>query len=210
MSNENPGHNHHHRGKLRFRRRIFLVKNRFQLQFALIPIVFFLLFLIGAAAYLYWFIDDTLNYFLFLPHCRLDNFWPEISPAIIHVAAAGGGAFLLVLALWSWRRFSRLKRDVHEVDLWAVGFKAEEGVRLMERVKDKEVRIIAERLVTAAEHFHKWEGELLARRQEFLAAAKELQNADDAHLIVGLADLRDKWRLLWDELNHVRIDERLS
>lgn len=192
------------------KRRIFLVKNRFQTRFALFPLAFFLLFLIGAGGYLWWFINDTLNYYIYMPHCRIDNIWPEVSPAIVNTALVGGGAFLVALAAWTVSRYRPLKRDIAKVDEWSARFDPALGDALKAGIKDHEVRLLAARLVKAAERFEGWEKATGEARAEFLAAARKLEGLPDAEFIAGVAELRDKWRNLWDEVNHVRIDERFS
>lgn len=205
------GHSHTtHHGLPRFRRRIFLVKNRFQFRFALLPIGFFTLFLLGAGVYLWWFINDTLNYFIYMPHCRIDNIWPEVSPAIVNTALVGGGAFLASLMAWTFVKYRPLKKDIANLDEWTATFDPATGKAAAAAMKDQEMRLLAERLVEGAEHFSRWEGEASASREEFMSAARKLLDADDAHFIAGLAELRDKWRNLWDEVNRVRVDERFS
>lgn len=201
---------HHQGGPPRFRRRIFLVKNRFQFRFALLPLAFFALFLLGAGVYLWWFIDDTLNYFIYMPHCRIDNVWPEVSPAIVNTALVGGGAFLASLMVWTFIKYRPLKRDIANLDAWTEDFDPATGRAAIATMRDQEMRLLAERLVEGAERFAKWERGAGASREEVFEAARKLREADDAHFVAGLAELRDKWRNLWDEVNRVRVDERFS
>lgn len=193
-----------------FQRRIFLIKHRFQMLFVLYPLLFFTVFLLGSSYYLYSYIGDTLDYFMYLPHCRLDNMWPEITPGIINVVAVGGSSFLVFLGLWLWRKYHNLKTDIGKLEEWTAGFDAETGAALHDSLKEKEIRLLSRRLSEASQRFGQWEGEVEKRRAEFLESARKLEKADDAEFITLLADLRDKWRKLWDEVNHVRIDERLS
>lgn len=197
-------------GRPKFQRRVFLVKNRFQVHFALFPIIFFVLFLLGGGAYLYWFIDETLNYYIYLPHCRLDNIWSEVAPAIGHVAAVGGGAFLLVLGLWTWRRYAGLRKDIARMEEWTATFDPKTADAFRAALDDREMQLMGLRFCEAAHRFDFWGAEVERLRVDFYQAARELRNTDDEHLIPALAELNLKWRNLWDEVNRVRIDERFS
>lgn len=199
-----------HANRQHFKRRVFLVKNRFQILFALVPLAFFLLFLAASGFYLYKFIRGTLNYYIYQPHSRVENIWSEVAPAIFNVAAVGGGVFLLLLALWVWRRHHVLKTDIALLDRWAAGFDEKEGHDVMKTLRDRELRLLGARLVKAADHFHRWDRGVNEAREEFIAEARRLEHTPDEGFIEELALLSDRWKKLTEELNRVRVDERLS
>lgn len=211
MAVKNTRAEHKRPAKPTLTRRIFLIKHRFQLRFALYPLLFLCLFLGGGALYLYYYIDETLSYFLYLPHCRVDNIWPEVSPAIMNLATVGGSAFLAALAVWVLFAYLRLVKDIKRLESWADGFDPGPAANLMtDSIRDGEVRALAHRLVDAAERFEEWDGNVARLKSEFLAGARALETSSDENLSAGLEELTLKWVALHDEINRVSVDERKS
>ena len=197
-------------GKPALRRRVFLIKHRFQLLFAFYPLLFFALFLLAGGVYLYDFIDETLSYYLYLPHCRADNIWPEISPAVLNVGLFGGAGFACVLGLWVWRKYARMRNDIAALEKWGQTFDPADANQLTGSLKEREVRALAHKLADAAERYADWEERIGARKEDFLKEAETLLAAPDDEFMAGVAVMRDKWLILWDEINHVRVDEGLT
>jgi hypothetical protein len=199
-----------HTGPPPLRRRVFLIKHRFQFLFAVYPILFLLLFLVCGGIYLYFDISEILNYYKYSPHSTVDNLWFEISPSILKLAGVGGGVFLFVLALWVWLRFKRLKDDIILLSSWAIGFDGKDTESVITSLKEKEVKLLGEKLVCAALVFDGFDGEIATARGEFFTEVNRLKDLPDEELPMGIITLEDKYRILRDKINTIRIDEGLS
>lgn len=209
VKRKNTRDEHKFPGKPSLKRRIFLIKHRFQLRFAFYPLLFLAVFMAGGAVYLYDYIDETLSYFIYLPHCRVDNIWPELTPAIGNLAAVGGTAFLAALAVWVLLAYARLVKDLKRLEEWADGFDPGEAAGVMtDSINDVEVRALAHRLVDAAEKFAEWDSRVSILKREFLEEAGKLTTAADAELVAGFEELNLKWVALKDEIGRVRINGR--
>ncbi|MBI5015176.1 MAG: hypothetical protein HZB55_06755 [Deltaproteobacteria bacterium] len=193
-----------------YRRRNFFVKHWFQVGFALYPILFLAVFLAAGSLYLERQVRETLEFHLYLPHSRLANPWDVVGPAVLRVAVAGGGAFVLALAAWVWRRFARLHRDLSGLAAWlAVVVGGRTGV-VLPALRDVEVRLLGVGLEKAARDFEDWDGAVAARVDGLCADVSAARAAGPAELPERLAAVRDRWRALVGDLSRLRVEEDLS
>jgi methyl-accepting chemotaxis protein len=197
-------------GKPSFARRTFLIKQRFQLPFVFYPITFFTLFMIGAGYYLHGNLTEILEFHLYSSHNDLQNVWTEVQPAVLDVSLIGGVVFICIMGLWVVRHFSVLKNDLKELHTWLGSGRLEEDHEKLFKLKDDEVRSLAEKLYVATENFESWDRESSVMRDKVVKAAREVQSASDEEFMEKLAALRRSWRWYWDKLGEVRIDEELS
>ena len=193
-----------------YRRRNFFVKQGFQSRFALYPIAFFALFLLGAAIYLGAYLKETLEFHLYLPHSRLQNPWEEVLPVLSRTAAWGGGAFLVALACWGWRRFGRLRSDLNRVAGWMFGLTRGGEVEAPPDLRDREVETLGRGLHTAVESFASWDRTVDDRAQALTDRVAALGAADEAERAVHLGEVRSAFSKLWDVINAVCVNEELS
>lgn len=195
-------------GRPPFRRRIFLIKHGFQTRFALYPILFLAAFLGSAGVYLYRYLQDIFRFQLYLPHSHLENPWHEVQPVLAEVALWGGAAFLLVLSLWVWRRFGRLRRDLDNLADWLAAHARGEGTQHVPHYKDREVELLGQGLEKAVLGFEDWE----RRSEESLRALAEAARAvaeapaDATRIAAVQRGCLDLERLLAE----VEVDEALS
>ncbi len=196
-------------GRIPFRRRTFLVKQGFQLRWALYPLLILAVFLLAAGVYLDREVTAALRFELYRPHSRLDNTWALVMPAVVRVVAVGGGAALVALGLWGvvWTR--RLRRDLDALTAWMENV-AEGRGEPPPPFREPEVRVLAESLGRAAEELAGWDRDM-ARAWE--ALARELAAADSGgpdYLRTALPRIREavtRLRRVWSRL---RIDEGVS
>lgn len=190
-----------------YRRRSFFVKQAFQSRFALYPVAFFAAFLLGAGVYLHGFLQELLQYHLYLPHSRLANPWDEVWPVLGRVAAWGGGAFLLVLTLWVWRRFTGLRTDLDRLSDWVAALDRGAPVVPPPALADSEVASLARGLHTAAASFEAWD-----RRVEEGASgvARAAEAAAETPTPANLEALRSQWAEVQQTLVRVRVHEEFS
>jgi hypothetical protein len=194
----------------KFRRRNFFIKHGFQTRFALYPLGFLALFLLGAGVYLRVNLEEILRFHLYLPHSRLENPWEEVLPVLARTVAWGGGAFLGALGLWGWRRFGRLRKDMNHVADWMNRLTCEEEVSSPPGMGDAEVRALAEALYTAAESFAAWDREIEGRARSFALAVADLNDAVSAGSTPELAAVRSAFQELRDTVARVKVNEELS
>lgn len=192
---------------LPFRRRTFLVKHGFQVRFAVYPLLLLTAFLLAAGVYLYDHLGQVLRLQLYLPHSRLGNPWELVSPALYRVAAWGGGAFLLALAVWVWRRFSRLRRDLDGLAEWVDTLGPGATPPGLPRLADREVRALGEGLLDAGRQFEAWEGRVRTAGEGLARAAARTAEEGWGG---GAADLRRAWRDLREAVGAVRVEEDLG
>jgi hypothetical protein len=197
-------------GKPSFARRTYLIKHRFQLPFAIYPIIFFSLFMVGAGYYLHGYLREVLEYHLYSSHNDLQNVWAEVQPAVLDVSLIGGLVFICIMGLWVVRHFSILKGDLKVLHKWLGSGRLAEDHDKLFKLKDDEVRALAEKLYIATESFEGWDRESSVLRDKMVKAAREVQSASDEEFMEKLAALRRTWRWYWDKLGQIRIDEELS
>ncbi len=193
-------------GRIPFRRRTFLVKQGFQLRWALYPLLILAVFLLVAGVYLDREVTDALRFELYRPHSRLENTWALVRPAVARVVAVGGGAALVVLGLWgvAWTR--RLRRDLDALTAW-MGNVAEGKAGPPPSFREPEVRTLAEALARAAEGFAQWDREM-ARAWEVLARELESVDVGDPHAVrAALPAIQAAVGRLRDVAARLRIDE---
>lgn len=193
-----------------YRRRTFFVKHWFQTGFALYPVLFLCVFLLGGALYLHRDLRETLEFQLYQPHARLDNPWDVVGPAVLRVAAAGGGAFLLALAAWGWRRFARLHRDLDALSTWLGRVARDPAGEPLPPIAEPEVRGLGLDLERAARGFEAWDREVAARVGSLFSAAEGVRTVGPGELSAQVAPVRDAWRSLSAELSRMRVEEDLS
>lgn len=192
------------------RRRNFLVKHRFQIRFALYPILLLALFLVGASLYLQNYLSEAIEFQLYLPHSRLENPWDEVAPALARVAGWGGGVFLAALALWGWSRFARLKRDLNRLTDWMAEVTRNESPGPPPPLVDDELTALARGLHEAAETFQQWDRDVEGKVRGFAQAVAKAQEAGQPISADGLNGIREVWAELSETLSAVRVDEGLS
>jgi hypothetical protein len=199
--------------RIPFRRRQFFIKRGFQSRFALYPLVFFSLFLIGAGAYLYWYLQGFLEFEMYLPHSRLQNPWEEIAPVLTEVVLWGGGAFLAALGVWVWRRFSTLHRDLDRLADWLAAHARGQGEAAVPAIADPEVRVLGEGLGTAVAQLEDWDQRVRAGIVATRDTAVELPEVgpeEPAALAGALVAVRGAVEALAATVAEVGVDEGLS
>ena len=196
-------------GQIPFRRRTFLVKQGFQLRWALYPLLILAVFLLAAGVYLDREVTGALRFELYRPHSRLENTWALVMPAVVRVVAVGGGAALVALGLWGvvWTR--RLRRELDALTAWMEKVAEGKG-EIPPSFREPEVRALAESLARAAEGFAEWDRDM-ARAWE--ALARELAAADPGapdRLRAALPRIREAATRLHRVRSCLRIDEGVS
>lgn len=193
-----------------YRRRNFFVKQWFQVGFALYPILFLAAFLVAGGFYLERHVRETLEFQLYLPHSSLANPWEVVGPAVLQVAGAGGAAFLVALAVWGWRRFARLHRDLEALAVWLGRVVGGEQGAALPLLCDFEVRSLGLGLEQAAVGFEAWDRDVQRCVDALRAALEAVESGTPQELPARLAQARDRWRALSGELSRVRVEEDLS
>lgn len=196
-----------HHKPLPFRRRTFLVKYGFQVRFAVYPLLLLALFLLGAGVYLSDHLGLVLRLQLYLPHSRLGNPWEVVSPALYRVAAWGGGAFLLALAVWVWGRFGRLRRDLDRLAEWVAGLVPGAPPGGLPPLAEGEVRVLGEALLHAARQLDAWDNGVASAGEEFARAASRATQRGWAD---GAADVRRALSQLRQAVGSLRVEEDLG
>jgi hypothetical protein len=176
----------------------------------LYPIILLALFLVGASLYLRAYLQETLEFHLYLPHSRLQNPWDEVLPALARTGAWGGGAFLVALACWGWRRFGRLRRDLNRVADWMFGLDRQGGAGPALDLTDPEVKILGNGLHQAAESFETWDREVEVRARALADAVAALGSTDEAGRALRLRETRAALQALGETLAAVGVDEGIS
>lgn len=190
-----------------YRRRSFFVKHAFQSRFALYPVGFLVAFLVLGGVYLHGAIREGLEYHLYLPHSQLQNPWDEVWPPVVRLAGWGGGAFLLVLGAWVWRRFSSLRRDLDGLAAWVAAVSRGEPPPPVPAVADDEVRALARGLGGAAGDLSAWDARVDAAVEALGEAAAGAREADPAD---QLRELRGRVEELYRVLGTLQVNEELS
>ena len=199
--------------RIPFRRRQFFIKREFQARFALYPLVFFSLFLIGAGIYLHWYLQGFLEFEMYLPHSRLQNPWEEIAPVLLEVVLWGGGAFLVALGLWVWRRFGTLHRDLDRLADWLAAHARGQGEATVPAITDREVRVLGEGLGTAVALLEDWDERVRAGIAATRGAAGTLPDAapgDRDALARTVGGVRAAFDALGATVAEVTVNEGLS
>lgn len=194
---------------LPFRRRTFLVKHGFQARFAVYPILFLAAFLLAAGLYLHAHLEEVLRLQLYMPHSRLQDTWELVAPAVHRVAGWGGGAFLVALTLWVWRRFARLRQDLERLADWVSGLGRGAAAAGPPALTDREVGALGKGLWDAAQAFDAWEAQVGLKAEALVAAVGRArdQGADPP---TSLRDVRRAWGDVRDAVAAVRVEEDLS
>ncbi len=195
--------------RIPFRRRTFLVKQEFQLRWALYPLLILAVFLLAAGVYLDREVTGALRFELYRPHSRVENTWALVRPAVARVVAVGGGAALMVLGFWgaAWTR--RLRRDLDALTKWMEEVAEGKGGP-PPSFREPEVRALAESLARAAEGFKGWDRDMT---RSWEALARELGGADPGDLdrlrtaLPRIQEAATRLHRVWGRL---RIDEGVS
>lgn len=193
-----------------YRRRNFFVKQWFQLGFALYPILFLVAFLSVGGLYLERQLRETLEFYLYLPHGGLTNPWEVVGPAVLRVAVAGGGAFLLALGVWGWRRFARLHQDLGALAEWLRAVVEGRRGAALSPLRDPEVRSLGLGLEKAAQGFEAWDAEVDGCAEALRESLERLRDGPSQELPQGLAAARERWRAFSGELSRMKVEEDLS
>jgi hypothetical protein len=199
--------------RIPFRRRQFFIKQGFQARFAIFPVLFLAVFLAGAGGYLYWYLKGFLEFELYLSHSRLQNPWHEIAPVLTEVVSWGGGALLLVLALWVWRRFGTLHRDLDRLADWVAAHARGQGEATAPALGDREVRALGDGLQQAMAELGAWDERVRRGVADVMGAAGDLQDIggrDRAAVAHSIAAVRDALEELQAVVGEVAVDEGLS
>ena len=199
--------------RIPFRRRQFFIKQGFQVRFALYPLGFLTLFLLGAGVYLHWYLQGFLEFEMYLPHSRLQNPWDEIAPVLIEVVLWGGGAFLVALGLWVWRRFGALHRDLDRLADWLAAQARGQGEEAVPAITDREVRLLGEGLGTAVALMNDWDGRVragIAATRDAAAVLPDAGSANRASLARAVGEVRTAFDALGATVAEVGVDEGLS
>lgn len=190
-----------------YRRRNLLVKLGFQLRFALWPIALFTLFLLASGHYLHGRLRDDLELSLYMPHSRLQNPWEVVGPAVWEVSAVGAAVFLVALAAWGWRRFSRLHADFERLALWAAPLARGREPDPLPLLRDGEVASLGRGLEQASHGFSAWDRELSLAVDGFADAAAALGGEPSGE---ALGAVRERLSALGRTLDAYRVEEDLG
>ncbi|MDF1551864.1 MAG: hypothetical protein P1P84_02325 [Deferrisomatales bacterium] len=199
--------------RIPFRRRQFFIKRGFQSRFALYPLVFFSLFLLGAGIYLHWYLQGFLEFEMYLPHSRLQNPWEEIAPVLLEVVLWGGGAFLVALGLWAWRRFGTLHRDLDQLADWLAAHARGQGEATAPVITDHEVRALGQGLGAAVALFEDWDERVragIAAARDAADVLPDAKSGDRAALARAVGGVRVAFDALGATVAEVAVDEGLS
>ena len=194
------------RARTPYRRRNFFVMQWFQTRFALYPVGFFAIFLVGSTLYLRFYLREAFRLHLYIPHSHLGNPWELVAPALLRTATWGGIAFLTALALWGCVRFGRLRRDLDRLADWLAGLGRGEPPAELPTLSDREVLSLGRALHGAAEEFEVWDREVAAR----VRALVETMSAGSDDDRRDLFETREALERLKESLAAVRVDEALS
>ena len=193
-----------------YARRNFLVKHWFQVRFALLPISFLAIFLAAGGLYLNWNMRETLEFYLYLPHSRIQTPWEVVAPSLTRVTIWGGASFLLALALWGWRRFTRLQSDLEVLADWAARLPRASELDPLPAMGDAEVRSLGEGLRKAAESLRDWDRGVAETSAAFAQTVRALDSVAGEGLTEGLSAARAAWKTFQEDLSKVRVEEDLS
>lgn len=193
-----------------YRRRNFFIKHGFQLRFALYPLAFLSVFLMGGGLYAYRSLRSSLEFHLYLPHSRLNDPWELVLPVLVRVIAFGGGAFLLALGVWGWRRFSVLHADLGALAEWARLLARGGAVEPLPRLRDAEVHALGASLHRGASMLAGWDERLAAGAAAIADALAGLERPEELAPGEGLRQVREALQAFRDELSTVRIEEDLG